>query len=415
MITMGRHRTKKVSPKCKATLENFLAELLANQAKPKTLRAYRYLLMDLSNKYPTKTFEEISKDDLRAYFADMSTKAASTVNQRRSQIKKFYKWLEGDDEDYPSKVKWLKVKQPSTNIHKTDLITKKEMDSLLGVARDHMERLFLVALYETGARISEFCSVRLKDLRINSDEVILTITEGKTGPRVLTVVKSLKPLKVYLSLLHPRPIDGNAFIFYRNNRPVNPGTAKRILDELTELAGIERTINPHLFRHTRATELAKANWNESKMRYYFGWKSTSHMPSIYTHLAHGDTRSDIRKMEGLPVEDDGMMTTENLVIKTGYDEFMPNDIKSLGATRIQTLLESPEMAKHLDELIRARVKEQYGDWKTQVQTGELSEAMDNRTDRISIAVKKAVAEVDKTAVVESIEVTFPEVQKMQKK
>lgn len=330
VMTLGRPRTTEPSPKCKATIEKFLTELSANKASKNTQKAYRYLLMNLSNEHPQKTFEKISEDDLRTYFAAMSDQAESTVNQRRSQVKRFYKWLEGKDEDYPSKVKWLKVKPPTSKVMRSDLITGKEMERLLGVARNHMERCFLVMLAESGARIGEFCSVRLKDLRVNHDEVIMTITKGKTGPRVITLVKSLRPLKAYLTMLHPSPRDGNAFLFYRNNRPVNPSTAKRLLDELTELAGIQRTINPHLFRHTRATELARANWNEAKLRAYFGWKPTSQMPSIYTHLAHGDTRSDIRKMEGLPTEDDGLMTTEDLVIETGYDEFVPDhDIRNL--------------------------------------------------------------------------------------
>jgi hypothetical protein len=67
------------------------------------------------------------------------------------------------------------------------------------------------------------------------------------------------------------------------------------------ITGRDRSVNlcPHDFRHTRATEAARDNWNEEKMRCYFGWKPGSRMPSLYTHLALGDLREQVRRDAGL--------------------------------------------------------------------------------------------------------------------
>ena len=152
------------------------------------------------------------------------------------------------------------------------------------------------------------------------------------------------------------------------------------------------------------------------MRYYLGWSPTSSMPSIYVHLAFGDTRNEIRQMEGLSVEDDGLMSSEGLNVETPFEietqDALPDLLKHID---VKTLLNHPDMVKHLDELICARVEEQYGNWEVQVETGELSDALDKRTDKISVAVKEAVRKIDKTAVVGCIEVGFPEIHKIKKK
>ena len=328
------------------TLKRFLNELIGNQASKSTQKHYRYLLTDLSKHYPEKSFEEITQEELVAFFAGMDgEKAKSTVNQQRAQIKRFYKWLEGDDEEYPQKVKWIKVKPPQSKIQRGDLITKDEMKKFLNVARDYMEKALLVMLYESGARVAEFCSITLGNVKINSDEVLVTIRHGKTGPRTLTLVRTLTPLKTYLNFMHPCPRDPNTHLFFRNNRPLTPWSVKKILDELTQLANVQRRITPHIFRHSRATELAKKGWNEAKLRYYFGWTERSHMPTVYTHLAFGDTRNEIRQMEGLPVEDDSLMSSETLSVETPFEILVSEEESSIWHEKYNHLSREVERLK----------------------------------------------------------------------
>jgi hypothetical protein len=57
-------------------------------------------------------------------------------------------------------------------------------------------------------------------------------------------------------------------------------------------------VNPHLLRHTRATEAARSGWNEEQMRKFFGWAPGSPMPSTYTHLTAEDMRERVLKDRG---------------------------------------------------------------------------------------------------------------------
>jgi len=49
-----------------------------------------------------------------------------------------------------------------------------------------------------------------------------------------------------------------------------------------------RKLYPHLFRHTRLTELARGKLNEAQIRKFAGWSADSTMAKIYFHLDDED-------------------------------------------------------------------------------------------------------------------------------
>jgi len=73
-------------------------------------------------------------------------------------------------------------------------------------------------------------------------------------------------------------------------------SVKKILEKLKERTGFTKPINPHHWRHSRATELAE-HLSDSVRCNYFGWVQGSQMARIYTHLA--DTDRIILEMNGL--------------------------------------------------------------------------------------------------------------------
>ena len=58
-----------------------------------------------------------------------------------------------------------------------------------------------------------------------------------------------------------------------------------------------------MFRHTRATDLARENTNPEVMKQFLGWEKNSAMPSLYTHLSQDDLKTIIFRPYGIgPVE-----------------------------------------------------------------------------------------------------------------
>ncbi len=71
-----------------------------------------------------------------------------------------------------------------------------------------------------------------------------------------------------------------------------------MLKKLAKKAGLNKRVNPHLFRHSRATLLAN-KLTEAQMKEYFGWVQASEMASVYVHLSGRDVDSAILQLHGL--------------------------------------------------------------------------------------------------------------------
>jgi ribosomal protein L40E len=77
-----------------------------------------------------------------------------------------------------------------------------------------------------------------------------------------------------------------------------------LIRRIAERVGITKKVNPHIFRHSRATHLA-THLTEAQMNEYFGWVQGSNMASTYVHLSGRDVDDALMRMHGMaPVEQD---------------------------------------------------------------------------------------------------------------
>jgi hypothetical protein len=87
-----------------------------------------------------------------------------------------------------------------------------------------------------------------------------------------------------------------------NGKPLCYRRVSNILKEVAKKAGITKSVNPHAFRHARATHLAK-HLPDAVMKSYFGWVQSSKMASVYYHLSGADIDSAILKVYGKSPEE----------------------------------------------------------------------------------------------------------------
>jgi len=76
-----------------------------------------------------------------------------------------------------------------------------------------------------------------------------------------------------------------------------------ILRKIAKRAGIRKKVNPHAFRHARATHLAKF-LTEAQMKEFFGWVQDSDMASVYVHLSGRDVDRAILQLYGMQVDEE---------------------------------------------------------------------------------------------------------------
>jgi hypothetical protein len=180
-----------------------------------------------------------------------------------------------------------------------DVLTKDDIALLIKNCQDDREEAMIAVLYESGARIGEFIGMKVGDLAEDKHGKKVTI-HGKTGSRTILLVESVPYVNKWLAH-YPTNVSLNAPLWCRYKDPyevMEIGSAEFLLRELKRRSGIQKKLNPHNFRHSRATFLARF-LSDAQMKTYFGWSKASNMQAIYVHLAGKDNDSAILKSAGI--------------------------------------------------------------------------------------------------------------------
>ncbi len=281
-----------------------LAKSCTHGRVAKTVYCLRFLA-----KWLKKPFKKATKDDLIALVGDLERTdyAEYTKYDYRVILKMFYKWLEGKDEFFPPKITWLRKSMKHLD-HKLpeQLITEEEVLKLADAAMNPRDKTLILVLYETGCRIGELLSLQMRNVSFDQYGAVLRVT-GKTGDRRVRIISSASVLASWINS-HPKAKDPEAWLWlqYKNNtitdKCLRHGTIYATLRKIAKRAGIQKKIYPHLFRHSRATNLAN-KLTESQMKEHFGWVQGSDMAATYVHLSGRDVDNAFLKMHGLvPIE-----------------------------------------------------------------------------------------------------------------
>lgn len=247
-------------------------------------------------------FDKATKANIKTLVAEIEKSSYSENSKHDFEvaIKKFYKWLKGDENTYPEEVRWLKTTMKNSKIKiPEDLIMENEVKDLVNAAECERDRAFVFLLYESGCRIGELLGLKLKNIQKDEYGFIL-IVKGKTGMRRVRIVSASPHLALWMNI-HPKRNDPESDLWASKNKNMDKITYNRlryILRELKNKTGLKKAVNPHNFRHSRATYLANY-LTESQMCEYFGWKQGSDMTSVYVHLSGRDVDGAILKTHGI--------------------------------------------------------------------------------------------------------------------
>ena len=206
-------------------------------------------------------------------------------------IRKFYKWLWGENKRYPTIVEWFDTYAKDTEI---SALTEAEVERLIDKCQTTMQRAFIQVLFDGGFRLGEVLNIRLRHVRLMSfDEhdpskksFSIRVPFSKTLPR--TVVTPMQGTTKWLRLWledHPaHPViapDGtlDAKDVSMQLFPLSDGGARHMVGRAGQRA-LGKRVYPHLLRHTSATYWCN-RLSYFQMCKRFGWSMTSDMPQKY--------------------------------------------------------------------------------------------------------------------------------------
>lgn len=163
---------------------------------------------------------------------------------------------------------------------------------MLATCNTDRDRAFIAMLWETGARIGELIDLTVGDIE-RGETGRYVIVSGKTGAQRLLLFEAAPYVDTWLET-HPAPT-ATAFMWCiidprqgRQGEQLSYQAIRlKILEKARERACIEKPVNQHHFRHSRATYLANY-LTEAQMCEWFGWVRGSRVPGRYVHLSGRD-------------------------------------------------------------------------------------------------------------------------------
>ena len=180
-------------------------------------------------------------------------------------------------------------------------LTKEEVLKLLSQPNKKAptglrNRCIMQLMYRAGLRESEIIKHSSKDIEWN--EGIVRVWKGKGAKdRVLYLDKHTLDL---LRLWNERRPGGRYFFCTLKGRKLNDGYIREMVERYGQKAGIEKHINPHMLRHTFATELLHEGYNIREVQKLLGHSDVS-TTMIYTHVYDSDLANKMRLRS--PIDD----------------------------------------------------------------------------------------------------------------
>ena len=228
--------------------------------------------------------EKITRDEIRSYLLcllDERKLAPATYRGRRAAIKFLYEVTLG----LPRQVE--RILAPKVARKLPDILSRREVLSLLGAVECFKCRVVAAAMYAAGLRISEACRLRVED--IDSARMVIHVRGGK-GRKDRFVMLSpvlLGLLRAYWRMARPR---GWLFPGRGGDEHIAPDTVRNALAQAVARAGITKKVTPHVLRHSFATHLLDDGAALEVAQELLGHSSIV-TTRIYTHLSEKRIRA----------------------------------------------------------------------------------------------------------------------------
>lgn len=299
-----------IHPDNKAAIKNFQRDLALQEMsdgwQQKLLAHLKLLAIEAG---PEQRFEDMDKDDVKDLVAWVQQRdvSDSTVNAYKQVIKRFWRWqADLPKGEHPEATEWVNTTSHSGQDKlPQNLLSRDDIDALKDACRNPRDRAFVAMLYETGARIGELIDLTVGEIE-DTQRGLMVVIDGKTGQRRLPLLESVPAINKWLND-HPDPQsdvplwcklqDASEGLSYNYLR-------KSLLQRAADRADLEKPVNPHHFRHSRASHLAN-EFTEAQLCEWFGWVQGSDVPAKYVHLSGRDIDDAYARLHGLePVDEE---------------------------------------------------------------------------------------------------------------
>ncbi len=288
-----------------AEAEQLLHAYLASNAARKNLSAYtlRNYTNDLRHFFSFLDEREadiaaVDKLLVREYLSRLMSAgfAPPSIQRKVSTIRSFYRHLR--DEGKVDADPLLGVRGPRRERRLPRFLTQTQIGTLIAAAdgekpNERRDRAVLELLYASGLRVSEVVGLDVRSVDLG-ERTVLVFGKGSKERLVMMGEPAVRAVGRYLrdgrSQLAQRP--ETALFLNRDGGRLSQRAVQIMVRRYAMAAGLDRSVHPHLLRHTFATHMLEGGAELRVVQTLLGHANVN-TTQIYTHVTEAAKRKAI--------------------------------------------------------------------------------------------------------------------------
>jgi len=264
------------------------------------IKNFAYFLSQNDEKIDEEALKNASLHDFQNFIQHLYQAHTKATSQARavSSLKAFYRFLQYEKlvEQNPTEL----LEAPKIGRILPDVLTIVEIESILSAIdlsskEGHRNKAMIEVLYGCGLRVSELINLKLSQLFFR-DNFIKVI--GKGNKERLVPIGEIAQISVihyidgFRSKIKVKKGMEDILFLNRRGSKLTREMIFILVKEFAKLAGIQKSISPHTFRHSFATHLIEGGADLRAVQEMLGHTSIT-TTEIYTHLDTDYIRSVI--------------------------------------------------------------------------------------------------------------------------
>lgn len=261
---------------------------MERQLSANTVSAYLHDVGELCDAFGGDA-SRLTADEIRDYVASRAESLSRRSQSRLiSSLRSYYGWLvlEGERQDNPCD----RLDYPKLGRYLPAVLSVEEVDAIMGSVdtsswKGVRDRAILEMLYGCGLRVSELCNLPVSGV-YDGDGFVRVIGKGDKERMVPMGEVAVEWYRNWMAARQELLGGGadDSFVFLnRFGKPLSRISVFNMIKKQALLAGVDKEISPHTFRHSFATHLIENGADLRVVQEMLGHESIL-TTEIYTHI-----------------------------------------------------------------------------------------------------------------------------------
>ncbi len=289
-------------------VDTYLAAIAARKnLSPYTLRNYANDLRAFLGFLDERETDISSVDKLlvREYLSGLLTDgyAPPSIQRKVSTIRSFYRYLR--DEGILDVQPMLGVRGPRRERRLPRFLTQRQIDMLIGAANGEKpnqlrDRAVLELLYAAGLRVSEVVGIDVRSVDLD-ERTVRVLGKGSKERMVMMGEPAVRAILRYIREGRAQLAQGAepALFLNRDAGRLSQRAVQTMVRKYAIGCGLDRSVHPHLLRHTFATHMLEGGAELRVLQTLLG-HSNVNTTQIYTHVTEAAKRKSVeRALDGI--------------------------------------------------------------------------------------------------------------------